>query len=180
MADTIRTISTLLTSLFQDGQAAGAITPQDMRDLIVSLSGINGGMRVVNNSGGTAQVIGTSYSKVNQWTEKLETNVTVDIATNERITIDYAGTYLICLGLSFSGTGSTEFEIEVQDNGGGTLLGGLEINRKLGSAGDVGSASVQDVVTLSASDYLELYVKADGASKDFLIFNGTLMVTRIG
>jgi hypothetical protein len=38
MVDTVRTIATLLTTLFQDGQAAGSITPQDARDLIVSLS----------------------------------------------------------------------------------------------------------------------------------------------
>ena len=38
MADTSRTQSDLLTSLFPDGQAANSITAQDMRDLIVSLS----------------------------------------------------------------------------------------------------------------------------------------------
>lgn len=37
MVDTVRSGSDLLTTLFQDGQAAGAITPQDMRDLIVSV-----------------------------------------------------------------------------------------------------------------------------------------------
>lgn len=37
MADTQRTISTLLTALFQDGQAAGEIDAQDIRDLIKSL-----------------------------------------------------------------------------------------------------------------------------------------------
>ena len=36
MADTVRTPTTLLTSLFQDGQTAG-ISAQDMRDLIVSV-----------------------------------------------------------------------------------------------------------------------------------------------
>lgn len=37
MADTERTEATLLSTLFQDGQAAGSITAQDMRDLIVTL-----------------------------------------------------------------------------------------------------------------------------------------------
>jgi len=41
MADTVRTESQLLTSLFQDGQADGAITSQDIRDLIVSVKTIN-------------------------------------------------------------------------------------------------------------------------------------------
>jgi hypothetical protein len=37
MPDTVRTVATLLSSLLQDGQAAGSITPQDMRDVVVSL-----------------------------------------------------------------------------------------------------------------------------------------------
>lgn len=43
MADTVRTPNTLLTTLFQDGQAPGSITPQDARDLIVTMAslGIN-------------------------------------------------------------------------------------------------------------------------------------------
>lgn len=39
MVDTARTQSELLT-IFQDGQAAGAITEQDLRDLIVSAEGL--------------------------------------------------------------------------------------------------------------------------------------------
>ena len=38
MVDTSRSQSTLLASLFQDGQASGAISEQDVRDLIVSLT----------------------------------------------------------------------------------------------------------------------------------------------
>jgi hypothetical protein len=38
MTNTSRTQHELLATMFADGQAAGAITPQDMRDLIVSLS----------------------------------------------------------------------------------------------------------------------------------------------
>jgi len=34
MTDTSRTVSDLVTNLFQDSQAAGSITPQDLRDLI--------------------------------------------------------------------------------------------------------------------------------------------------
>tara|TARA_R100000781_G_scaffold370_2_gene577 strand:+ start:226 stop:462 length:237 start_codon:yes stop_codon:yes gene_type:complete len=34
MTDTSRTVSALVTNLFQDGQAAGSITPQDLRDLV--------------------------------------------------------------------------------------------------------------------------------------------------
>lgn len=38
MVDTIKTQSELLTNVFQDGQAPGSITAQDMRDLVVSMT----------------------------------------------------------------------------------------------------------------------------------------------
>lgn len=38
MPDTLRTTTELLTSLFHDGQVNGSITPQDIRDLIVSVA----------------------------------------------------------------------------------------------------------------------------------------------
>lgn len=40
MVDTIRSPSDLTTNLFQDGQPAGSITPNDARDLIVSAFGV--------------------------------------------------------------------------------------------------------------------------------------------
>lgn len=42
MTDTVRTMDALLNSLFQDGQQAGSITPQDIRDLVVSSIGTTG------------------------------------------------------------------------------------------------------------------------------------------
>lgn len=41
MVDTIRTEAQLLSAVFHEGQQAGAITPQDIRDLIVSMKTIN-------------------------------------------------------------------------------------------------------------------------------------------
>lgn len=41
MVDTVRTEADLLTTLFQDGQGAGEITPQDIRDFVVSVKYLN-------------------------------------------------------------------------------------------------------------------------------------------
>jgi hypothetical protein len=51
MVDTVRTVTSLLTTLFQDGQASGSITPQDLRDMIVSLASFIGHVRVVTAAG---------------------------------------------------------------------------------------------------------------------------------
>lgn len=42
MVDTVRTLAQLRAATFADGQGAGAITPQDMRDFVVSLGSLSG------------------------------------------------------------------------------------------------------------------------------------------
>lgn len=42
MVDTVRTLAQLRDTLFADGQAAASVTPQDMRDLIVSMGLLSG------------------------------------------------------------------------------------------------------------------------------------------
>lgn len=54
MVDTARTETDLLENLFQDGQAPGSITPQDVRDLIVSVKYMNGGWEFALDSAYTA------------------------------------------------------------------------------------------------------------------------------
>lgn len=42
MVDVVRTRSELINTIFADGQGAGAITPQDMRDFVLSAYGLSG------------------------------------------------------------------------------------------------------------------------------------------
>ena len=58
MADTQRTKTQLLTTLFQDGQVGG-ITAQDMRDLIVSLSPDYAGLEFTTDAETSIAVAGT-------------------------------------------------------------------------------------------------------------------------
>lgn len=62
MADTERTIATLTGTTFVDGQAAGAITPQDVRDLIVSMATLYGDCYI--SSAATTTIAG-----VDTWTK---------------------------------------------------------------------------------------------------------------
>ena len=59
MTDTSRTVSNLVTNLFQDGQAAGSITPQDLRDFIETTQGKQGSMYVSSPGSTTISVAGT-------------------------------------------------------------------------------------------------------------------------
>ena len=63
MADTVRTISYLLSNEFQNGQGGGSITPQVMRDLIVSLqlAGQAGFLVQTNDPTASGLNIGDAY-----------------------------------------------------------------------------------------------------------------------
>ena len=77
MADTQRTQTDLLTTLFQDGQANGSITAQDIRDLIVSLS--------------ANQKLGWSFHHDGEFTASNKKVIAGGVKT--LVTIDNAGTF---------------------------------------------------------------------------------------
>lgn len=78
MADTIRTVSALLTTLYQDGQAPGSITEQDHRDLIVSLVSLMSPPFVALTDGATV-TWATSGNPINHATLTLGGNRTLAI-----------------------------------------------------------------------------------------------------
>jgi hypothetical protein len=79
--------------------------------------------------------------------------------TNDHITIVKTGVYKIDFAMAFSGTGSQVYEIEIQKNNGATRLSEIHTERKLGTAGDIGSVSACGIVSLTAGDTIELWIR---------------------
>jgi len=92
MVDTVRSRSDLLTSLFADGQGAGEITPQDMRDLIVSTYGITGWGDYTDteySSGSPQSITGGSYVTLqNNAGTKREQELPLDVSSFYDATAD--------------------------------------------------------------------------------------------
>ncbi len=91
MVDTVRTLSALLTTLFQDGQAAGSITPNDVRDFIVTAASWSGStprtlvaLNVATvTTGGTPVTALTAGNKTaGGWIKNPET-ATINLGINE-------------------------------------------------------------------------------------------------
>jgi len=176
MADTIRTRAALLALLADN--TTQDISPQDFRDVLVSIMGVFGHIYVDNNS--TSQgSIGTSFVKmVNFATDGLSDGVTTD-ATNDKLTIDYDGVYEVSFDVAFSGSSNTTFEIHAFKNG--TELVEVGSIRKIGLSGDVGAlAKSQTPINLVATDELDLRIKADGAGSSITAQYLSLYVKRIG
>ena len=128
-------------------------------------------------SGAGSQTIGNSYTKVNQFTANGTSSGTTADHTNDKITATDSGTYRVSLAISFKGTNSATFTIAVY--AGGVEQANLHLKRKLNSSGEVGSAMLSGLATLAASDDVEVYVKANGTSKNFAVEEANLTISKV-
>jgi hypothetical protein len=127
--------------------------------------------------GSTAQTgIGTSFVKLTGFaSDGAAADATPDQANN-KITVNTTGTYQISLDVSFSGSSSATFSFEVYVNGASIDLG---LQRKLGTAGDVGNSGCGGLAAITTGQDVEVYVKADGASKSITPVYLNLFVHRV-
>ena len=153
-ADTIRSRADIL-ALFADN-TTGSITPQDLRDGVVS-EAVFGIMYNDDNTGTTQALTAATPAVVNWLATGLSSGVTLDATTNERITVATAGRYLVAVQISMSSSGSAVFEYHARVNGVTTWPG---FHRKV-PVNDVGSGMLFGVVDLAANDYLDIEVESD-------------------
>lgn len=175
MADTKRTKAALLL-LFADGQAAGSITPQDMRDLIVSLLEVDGGYYFSVSS---ATTIGAPSTFVKVAGTTAATTVAPEdftIATDNRIT--YTGTRTVDVTvhatLSVSSASNNQVVHMAVYKNGTTKLTGSDMTTKTGTGGDVTHMSIVIDADLATNDYLELWVANDTSASNVTVVYGTV------
>jgi hypothetical protein len=159
MADTERTIAYLLATAFPDGQAAGAITPQDLRDLIISLRHQYGDCYV---SGAVETVIASQ----NTWAKALGTTTAgsnlnnVSMSANNRLRNDGDQTriFLCTAHMEVVCAGAAKqlgFGIGVD----GTVDANTEVGYMHVTAASETAVSVSGLVSLAASSYAEVMVR---------------------
>lgn len=164
MADTQKTISDLLTALFPDGQADSSITPQDMRDLIVSLGQVPFGGIFTLVSAET--IIGTTglYVKV-LGTTQINNLRNMDMPVDNRLR--YLGTvpYHVHIACTLSTTSAgnnnlVSFKLFFYDDsvGSGALIDGSQVNRFIATGADEGTTALHWDLVMGENDYLELHV----------------------
>jgi len=163
MADTPRGLTALL-ALFADN-TTGNISPQDYRDLIVSCLGVYGSLNCFEQA--HAQDNPDTGAKITCFDVNGDSHGTTPDHTDDSITIDVAGEFDIYFQCSFSGTANSTVKFRLRIDGAEQLLG---CTRKLGTGGDIGSASFfAPAVALSAAEVITVYMEADGATDDFVI-----------
>jgi len=167
MVDTIRTETDLLTNLFQDGQAANAITEQDVRDLIVSMRPGFGEAAMQNNATATTISVAGTYYKV-AGTTALSGNEYLfddDSSTANRLRYTGAPERLVMYSASISfecasNNQQVAFQTWVYDDSGaaGALVADTLITEYVGNSGQIESVTLTGHAHLATNDYLEIHV----------------------
>ncbi len=168
MVDTARSQNDLLTNLFADSQPAGSITPQDMRDLIVSLSPPYGAYYFTATAATTIAVAGTFVKALG--TTVLTNAREFTMPSNNRLT--YTGVpdrhMHLVLSASFISAGTNDnLSIALARNG--AVITHTEMTRFVSTGSDQGSTASHGDVVLSTNDYIELFVTNEDAAVDVTV-----------
>ena len=170
MADTMRSKSTLLDSLFQDGQIAG-ISAQDMRDLIVSLAPDFGGLYWTTPAETSVTVAGTYVKAAGTTTvSTISANMSLDAVNNR---LKYTGVsprhFHIVLQVSATLASGSNQDIGIQvwrydaSAATGALVAHSEASTTIGGTAVEQITSHSDV-TLDTNDYIELHITNKGGT----------------
>lgn len=171
MADTKRSLSQLLTQLFQDGQSEG-ISAQDIRDLVVSLQPAHADCYVTTPAASVVTVAGT-YVKGAGTTTFHDDSLGFD-AGGESNRLRYTGMIEChaCIRGSVSLTCNQNNRIiglkiyhYDASAGTGSVLAKGNIRQAIGTGSDVISMPIDSDVHLDTNDYIEIWVTDEtGAS----------------
>lgn len=95
-------------------------------------------------------------------TNTTASNMTAD-AANDKITVTATGLYHVAFQCSFSGDGLATIKWNVY-TGSPLASTYIQCTRKLGTGGDIGSASCHGIITLTAGHDVEVWVTSDDAT----------------
>lgn len=115
----------------------------------------------------TTNATGGVFDTVTGWSSNgYFDNMTVDHTANT-ITTTLAGTYYVGVNVSFSGSSLETYVLRLFNVTQNVASPNCYLERKLGTGGDVGSASFQGFIFATANDVFVVQVAAIGSSKAF-------------
>lgn len=141
-----------------------------------TINNIYGEIHVHDNAVSQAIPNGTTYTKLDVWSDNGESKLTTPDYINGEITISETGIYKLEASLSFkSGTSNIVAKCSIFING--VEQDQAHFTRKISVAGDVGSASVTALGAVTAGDKVDIRLLHDDPSPvDITIVYGNLNV----
>jgi hypothetical protein len=96
-------------------------------------------------------------------------------AANDQIVVGQDGYYKVAFQISFSGTLSSTWDAVLRV--AGVQQPNVHFRRKLGTGGDIGSASAVGVIQASAGDALDIVITPDGNGNSMTAENAQLVAS---
>ena len=176
MADTQRTVSAIYTLLADN--AVGAISAQDLRDGLETMRCGYGQLYVAADSEITPSNT-TDYTEctAGTWTLGADAHWFDESGGNGRLTYTGAAA-VVCLCIAaFSMTAGGNNQVSHWKLGkSGTTAAASEIDRKIGTGTDVGSASTMLLTSLANGNYLSLWGRNETSTATLTVTGGSLSV----
>jgi hypothetical protein len=114
-------------------------------------------------------------------TDGIASGCDVDHSTDV-IEVAGSGVYSVLVGMSFSGSLSKTYQLEVyvyDDSGASWGASGCAADRKLGTGGDVGSAAFGCLLALDANDQIGVYHSSSDGGTSFTATEAQLVVMQV-
>lgn len=166
-----------LLEIFKDGQLPGTITPQDVRDLILSLSPTHASSRFISPAVFTIMAPGTMTSPSSGTSVII--NVTDDVIMPQDGRLQYIGSanrhFSITVSITATVDGNNQ-DIRFQLTKNGLAMPETITGRSWGTGADEGSVSIITGTVLSEDDYIEIQAANDSSTDDITIVNGVIVM----
>jgi hypothetical protein len=176
MAHPTKTQAELL-EIFKDGQLPGSITPEDVRDLIISLTPTSATGRFTSPAVIEIATIGTMTSPSSGTSAII--NATDDIIMPQDGRIQYIGSaarhFIISVSISAT-VDATNEDLRFQLTRNGLAMAETIIGRSWDAGTDEGSLSIITGTILLEDDYIEIQAANDSSTADITIVNGVIVM----
>lgn len=172
MSDTQRSLGDLQTLLADN--TTKDITPQRLRDFLVSALGGYGGL-YADESSPTPLSTSSTPVKLTGWTDVLLSSGTTPSAAGSTVTVAVAAKYQVNFHATIEGTASTTFTFQVYI-GSVPVTGSLVL---IDTDATKQSVSLASIVECAANDVLSIYVSASAGSTAVSLRAGQLAVKRL-
>ena len=180
MVDTSRTVADLTTNLFQNGQAAGSITPQDLRDFIETTQTKQGSIYVSTPASTSIASAGTYVEGSGTYT--LSTAPTAnEFDENVNGRLRYTGTPTVnCMFMASASleinTSAVNKEFGIALHKNGTLITGTKMVG-FSPATTVNSVTITTMgyASIATNDYISIFVANIDSTDNLTLRNAQLM-----
>ena len=130
------------------------------------------------------QTITSSFADLLAWnTDGLSSDLTSSDSSTGVVTVGKDGVYEVDVSISFSGSLSKTYVFEIYKHivtaSPVDTSTGFRMVRKLGTGGDVGSASLSGLVSLNANEGLSLHVKSTDGGTALTVHQSQMKVSQI-